>query len=90
MDSFSTISLLFFSVGLIIFLVQDGAFDSVVYGFKRFARAVRRNQLEDSDEEAPLTELKRHDGKKRAALTWPLIIDSLLLFALAFSVSLLM
>ncbi|MCO7126671.1 DUF3899 domain-containing protein [Sporolactobacillus shoreicorticis] len=79
-DGLSTVSLLFFSAGLLLFVYQGGGFDGVVYSFRRFARSIRNRQIGENDAEAPLAEMKHHDGKKRASITWPLIIDSCLLF----------
>ncbi|MET1248104.1 MULTISPECIES: DUF3899 domain-containing protein [Sporolactobacillus] len=75
----SVVSLLFFNLGLIIFIIQGGFFDGAAYSFKRFVRATRKKALQEEDAEAPLEEYNRRDGK-RALITWPLIVDSILLF----------
>jgi hypothetical protein len=75
----SVVSLLFFNLGLIIVIIQGGFFDGAAYSFKRFIRATRKKALQEEDAEAPLEEYKRRDGK-RALITWPLIVDSILLF----------
>ncbi|MCO7174506.1 DUF3899 domain-containing protein [Sporolactobacillus kofuensis] len=78
-DAVSMVSLFFFSIGLIMFIYQGGAFDGILYSFKRFARATRNKRLGEHDVEAPLAEFKHRDGK-RSFVVWSLIFDSLVLF----------
>lgn len=82
----STVSLVFLTIGLVIFIIQGGFFDSMVYSFKRFSRAVRKNRLGEADAEAPLAEYQRRDGQ-RSILTWALIFVSLFFFLLSLVLS---
>ncbi|RYL91473.1 DUF3899 domain-containing protein [Sporolactobacillus sp. Y61] len=86
-DALGTISLLAFNVGLIIFIIQGGFFDGMIYSFKRFSRSVRKSRLGDQDTEPPLSQYKIRDGK-RTGITWPLIIISAFYFLLSLAVAL--
>ncbi|MDN3954203.1 DUF3899 domain-containing protein [Sporolactobacillus laevolacticus] len=85
-DGLSTISLLFLCLGLIIFVLQGGFFDGMIYSFKRFARSIRNRQLGEDEAETPLKEYKHRDGK-RSPIIWPLIFDSLFLFIVSLVIS---
>lgn len=85
-DGLSTSSLLFLCLGLIIFVLQGGFFDGMIYSFKRFARSIRNRQLGENEAEAPLKEYKHRDGK-RSPIIWPLIFDSLFLFIVSLVIS---
>jgi len=82
----SVISLLFFNFGLIVFIVQGGFFDGVVYSFKRFVRATRKKTFQEEDTEAPMAEYRHRNGK-RSFIIWPLLLDSLFLFLLSIFLS---
>lgn len=86
-DSLGLVSLIFLTAGLIIFVIQGGFFDGIVYSFRRFARSVRKKQLGDVDAEAPMAEYKIRDGS-RWPVTWPLLFVSLILFILSLLLSL--
>ncbi|MDD9147284.1 DUF3899 domain-containing protein [Sporolactobacillus sp. CQH2019] len=88
LNSLSIVCLLFLSAGLIIFIIQGGFFDGIIYSFKRFSRTVRKNRLGDADAEAPLAEYRKRSGR-RSPFTWPLIWVSLSLFCLSLAVSVL-
>ncbi|RYL89741.1 DUF3899 domain-containing protein [Sporolactobacillus sp. THM7-4] len=81
------ISLIFFNAGLILFVFQGGFFDSMVYSFRRFSRALRNHQPGETDTEAPPEEYERRDGR-RYPITWPLIFVSLLYFSASIILSL--
>ncbi|WKB35059.1 DUF3899 domain-containing protein [Terrilactibacillus sp. S3-3] len=80
-------SLIFLMIGLILFIIQGGFFDAIVYSFHRFSRTLKKKkQLIDVDDETPLEALKKRDGS-RWAVTWPLIILNLLFFILSLGLS---
>lgn len=86
LDSLGTISLIAFNVGLIIFIVQGGFFDSMVYSFKRFSRSMKKNRLGEQEAEAPLAEYKIRNGR-RAPITWPLIFVSAAYFLFTLAIA---
>ncbi|RYM01770.1 DUF3899 domain-containing protein [Sporolactobacillus sp. THM7-7] len=87
-DALATISLIFLTIGLIVFVIQGGFFDRMIESFRRFSRSARYKRLGEIDAEAPIIEYKRGDGR-RSPITWPLIFTSLLLFVLSLFLSVL-
>ncbi|MFX3618868.1 MAG: hypothetical protein ACE3JK_15275 [Sporolactobacillus sp.] len=51
------------------------------------ARTLRKRQLGNADAEAPLAELKRHDGSERWAITWPLVLIGAAFFTISLILS---
>ncbi|GGL45826.1 DUF3899 domain-containing protein [Sporolactobacillus putidus] len=85
-NALSVVSLVFLTIGLVIFVIHGGFFDGIVYSFKRFSRDIRKNRLGEADAEAPLAEYRKRDGQ-RPPLTWPLIWISFFLFCLSLVLS---
>ncbi|MFX3619607.1 MAG: DUF3899 domain-containing protein [Sporolactobacillus sp.] len=81
------VGLLSLLLGAVIFIVQGGFFDSIVYSFKRVSRTLRKRKLGAADAEAPLAELRRHDGSERWSITWPFLIIGATLFIISLILS---
>ncbi|MFD2617109.1 DUF3899 domain-containing protein [Terrilactibacillus laevilacticus] len=87
LNALSMTGLTFLALGLIIFIVQSGFFDAIVYSFKRFFRANRKKQLIDYEDDGPDNFTPRLQKKGSKGITLPLILISLLLFLISLILS---
>jgi hypothetical protein len=86
-DALGLIGLLSLMIGLILFIIQGGFFDGILYSFRRFARSWRQKQLGEADPETPMAEYKIHDGR-HWPVTWPILTVSLIMILISLFLSL--